>query len=279
MIPCISQVTTLSTPFEADLSPYARAGFEAVEVWLTKLETYLASHSIADARSTLEAEGLRPLAASTQGGLLVSRGAERLAHWEHFRRRLDWLGELSIPVMVVAADHHDSPTPDDYRLCVDSIAEAAEVAGAAGVRLALEFQKGSGLCSCLETALALIAESGATGVGVCLDLFHYYTGPSKFEDLAFLTAENLAWVQVCDLSGTPREVAGDSDRIYPGDGDFAIRPIVDHFAAIGYAGGVSLELLNPSLWSIPADRVADFGHQALLRTLGDRAGAGSRGGV
>ena len=278
MIPCISQATTLSTPFEADLSPYARAGFEGVEVWLTKLETYLASHTIAEARSALDREGLKPLAAATQGGLLVSRGVERQAHWDHFRRRLGWLGELGIPVLVVAADHHDSPTPDDYRLCVDSMAEAAEAAKGQGVRLALEFQKGSGICSCLETAIALIGESGAEGVGVCLDLFHYYTGPSKFEDLAHLSLANLAWVQLSDLSGTPREVAGDSDRIYPGDGDFDLGPIIDRLAAIGYAGGVSLELLNPSLWAIPAGRVADFGHQAVLRTLGRHAPFDPRGG-
>ena len=35
MKPCISQATTLSTPFEADLDAYGRAGWPAVELWLT----------------------------------------------------------------------------------------------------------------------------------------------------------------------------------------------------------------------------------------------------
>jgi sugar phosphate isomerase/epimerase len=73
---------------------------------------------------------------------------------------------------------------------------------------------------------------GAPGLGVCLDLFHYYTGPSKFEDLAYLSCDNLAWVQVCDLSGTPREIASDGDRILPGEGDFQIGPILDHLGRI-----------------------------------------------
>jgi hypothetical protein len=38
--------------------------------------------------------------------------------------------------------------------------------------------------------------------------------------------------------------------------------------AIGYDGPVSLEVLNPNLWRIPADRVADLGFQAVRRTLG-----------
>ena len=56
-------------------------------------------------------------------------------------------------------------------------------------------------------------------------------GPSKFEDLAHLTPQNLAWVQVCDLSGTPRELAGDSDRILPGEGDFQLGPIIEQLGA------------------------------------------------
>src|SRR5262249_54417818 len=136
------------------------------------------------------------------------------------------------------------------------------------VRLALEFQKGACFCASLDTTLALIAQCDVAGVGVCLDLFHYYTGPSKFEDLGYLTPENLAWVQLCDLSGTPRELAGDSDRIFPGEGDFQIGPILDHLGQIGYDGYASLEVLNPQLWQIPADRVADAGYQALCRALG-----------
>ena len=279
MIPCISQATTLSTPFEDDLSSYARAGFGAVEVWLTKLETYLGGRSIGEVKALFEQEGIRPVAAASQGGLLLSRGSERETHWSHFRQRLEWLRELGITTLVVSPDFVQSPTQDDYRRGAASLAEAADLASAAGVRLALEFQKGSGYCSCLETAIALIGSSGAAGVGVCLDLFHFYTGPSKFEDLAYLTIDNLAWVQVSDLSGTPREIAGDSDRILPGEGDFQIGPILEHLGTIGYDGHVSLEVLNPSLWEIAADRVADAGFQAVQRVLGRWKPAQSWGGA
>jgi sugar phosphate isomerase/epimerase len=201
---------------------------------------------------------------------LLSSGAARQQHWAHYRRRLEVLAELRVPTLVVVADFASEPAPEDYGRASAALAEAAEVARPFGVRLALEFQKTARFCASLDTTLALIAQSGAAGVGVCLDLFHYYTGPSKFEDLAYLSPENLAWVQVCDLSGTPRELAGDADRILPGDGDFQIGPILDHLARVGYAGHVSLEVLNPQLWQIPADRVAAVGLQALRRVLGAR---------
>ena len=270
MKPCISQATTLSTPFEMDVESYGLAGWSSVELWLTKLETYLQSHSVEEAKTLLEQNGLKAVAAASQGGLLLSRDAERAAHWDLFRARLDLLRQLEVPTMVVAADFVLELVPEDYGLAAESLVEAAELATGAGVRLALEFQKGAKFCASLDTTLALIAQCGGPGLGVCLDLFHYYTGPSKFEDLAYLTAENLAWVQVCDLSGVPRELAGDADRIFPGEGDFLIGPILDHLASIGYEGFLSLEVLNPQLWSIPADRVADAGRHALERLLSPR---------
>lgn len=264
MIPCISQVTTLSTPFEDDVPAFARAGWPAVEVWLTKLETYLQLHSLDEARAVFADNGIVAAGAATQGGLLLSTGDSRSAHWDHFRRRLEILQALGIGTLVISADFASDPTTDDFARAAGGLAEAGDLAGAHGVRLALEFQKTAKFCASLDTTLALIAQSEAKNVGVCLDLFHYYTGPSKFEDLAYLTPDNLAWVQVCDLSGVPRELAGDADRILPGDGDFQIGPILEHLVRIGYGGCVSLEILNPQLWAVAAPAVADAG----LRSLG-----------
>lgn len=267
MIPCISQVTTLSTPFEDDLPAFARAGWPAAELSLNKLETFLLAHSIEDARRILSDHGIVAAAASLQGGLLLSRDDARATHWNHFRRRLAVLQSLGVGTLILAPDFATDPTPDDFGRAVSSLREAGTLAQSHDVRLALEFQKTAKFCASLDTALALIAQSDAPNLGVCLDLFHYYTGPSKFEDFDYLSRDNLAWVQVCDLSGVPRELAGDSDRIMPGDGDFRIAPILDHLARIGYDGHISLELMNPGLWPIAAGAVADAGLRALARVL------------
>jgi sugar phosphate isomerase/epimerase len=281
MKPCISQATTMSTPLEADLPAFARAGWPAVELWLTKVEAFLARHSASDVRALLQEHGLVAAAAAGQGGLLLSCGEERKAHWDLFRRRLELLSSLEVPLLVVAADFTQDPGARDYGRAATSLAEAAELASQYGVRLALEFQKRSGFCASLDTALGLIAQADTANLGVCLDVFHYQTGPSKFEDLGYLTRENLAWVQLCDVSGTPRELAAESDQILPGEGDILLDPLLDHLDRLGYDGYVSLEVANPLLWQVPADRVADLGHQALERVLGRRSldqSAARRGG-
>lgn len=267
MKPCISEATTLPSSFAEDVAAYADAGWSALEVWLTKLETHLAQHSIAETRRLLADRGLTLAAAAYQGGLLLSQGEQRKAHYDHFRRRLDLCQQLGIGVLLVVADFAERVDATSLGRSVVSLRQAAQWAEGFGVRLALEFRGSATFCSSLDTALALVAQCGEANVGVNLDLFHYYTGPSKFEDLALLTPQNLAHVQIADVAGVPRELATDSDRVLPGDGDFQLAPLVQQLRAIGYTGWVSLELMNPTLWQTKPSQVAELGRMALERLL------------
>jgi sugar phosphate isomerase/epimerase len=267
MRPCISQATTLSSSFADDVNNYADGGCHALEVWLTKLESHLEAHSAADTRKLLEDRQMALAAASYQGGLLLSQGEQRRAHYDHFKRRLDLCQHFAIPTLLVATDFVEKVGPTDLERAVVSLRQAAEWANAFNIRLALEFRGKATFCASLDTALALVAAADAPNVGVAFDLFHYYTGPSKFDDLALLTPANLAFVQVSDLAGVPRELATDADRIFPGEGDFNLIPIFRHLRTIGYDGWVSLELLNPTLWQARPSQVAEFGLAALNRLL------------
>jgi sugar phosphate isomerase/epimerase len=267
MKPCISQAVTLSRTFVEDVNGYADGGCHAIEVWLTKLENHLEKHSVADTLKLLADREMTLAAASYQGGLLLSQGEQRKAHYEHFKRRLDLCQSFGISTLLIAADFMENVDATSLQRAIVSLTQAAQWAAAFGVRLALEFRGSASFCCSLDTALALIAHCGESNVGVNLDVFHYYTGPSKFEDLALLSCANLAFVQLSDVLGVPRELASDSDRILPGEGDFSLKPIVEHLRAIGYDGWVSLELFNPTLWQLKPAQVAELGLAALNRLL------------
>jgi len=269
MKPCLSEATTLPIPFAEDVAAYADAGCTAMEVWLTKLETHLESHSAEDTQKLLEDRTMQLVAGSYQGGLLLSQGEKRKAHYDHFRRRLDLCAYFGIPSMLVVADFVEAIDPTALERAVVSLKQAAQWAAAFNVKLALEFRGKANFCSSLDTALSLIACCGEPNVGVNFDVFHYYTGPSKFEDLGLLTKENLAFVQLSDLAGVPRELATDADRILPGEGDFRLTPIVEHLRGIGYDGWVSVELMNPTIWKVKPSQVAELSMGALKRTLGE----------
>ena len=268
MRPCISEATTLSNTFAEDVNGFADAGCHALEVWLTKLETHLEKHSVADTRKLLEDREMTLAAASYQGGLLLSQGEQRRAHYDHFKRRLDLCQSFDITTLLVAADFADKVDATSLERAIVSLTQAAQWAAAFKVRLALEFRGSASFCASLDTAVAVVAQCGEPNVGVNLDVFHYYTGPSKFEDLDLLSPENLAFVQLSDVIGVPRELAADADRILPGEGDFRLESIVAKLRAIGYDGWVSLELLNPSLWKIKTSQVVELGYAALRRVLG-----------
>jgi sugar phosphate isomerase/epimerase len=268
MIPCISEASTLPRTFVEDVAGYADGGCQVMEVWLTKLETHLEKHSSSETRKLLEDRQMTLAAASYQGGLLLSQAQQRSASFDHFKRRLDLCQSFNIPILVIAADFAVRIDQASLERAVLSLREAARWAQAFNVRLALEFRGKATFCASLDTAVTLVTASGEANVGVCLDVFEYYTGPSKFDDLALLNKDNLALVQVSDVAGVPRELASDSDRILPGEGDFHLEPIVAHLRSIGYAGPVSLELFNPHLWQARPAQVAELGLEAVRRLLG-----------
>jgi sugar phosphate isomerase/epimerase len=175
---------------------------------------------------------------------------------------------LDVGTLVVAADAVGPLGSPDLDRLQASLNQAAERAGNAGIRLALEFQASAAFGNNLQTAAALVAETGSPHLGLCLDVFHYYLGPSKPEDLACLTRKNLFHVQLCDLAGIPRELATDGDRILPGDGDIFLSPILEALRTIGYDDYVSLELMNPQIWQVPARQLGEVGMTAMRKMLG-----------
>ncbi|MCE9532774.1 MAG: sugar phosphate isomerase/epimerase [Planctomycetes bacterium] len=267
MKPCISEATTLPATFAEDVAAFADTGWPAMEVWLTKLETHLQSHSTEETKALLLEKNILLAAASYQGGLLLSQGEARKVHFDHFKRRLTICQEFGIPTMLLVADFAQRVDGTSLERAIVSLKQAGQWAAGFNVRLALEFRGSDTFCSCLDTALSLVEQANEPNVGVNLDVFHYYKGPSKFEDLERLTPGNLAFVQFSDVAGVPRELATDSDRVMPGEGDFRLDCILDKLKLIGYDSFISLELMNPVLWQSKTTQVAELGLTALRRFI------------
>lgn len=273
MIPAISQTCTMPSSVEDDIHAYGDAGAEAVELWLTKVEDYLKNHSVGDFKDLIASRNLKIAAGSVQGGILFSQGEVRKAAWDLFEQRLQLCSMLQIPTLVIVPDivvatPNASIDQTDIERGQISARQAAELAAKFNVRLALEFQGRAPFLNNLESAVSFTDSIQHPNLGLCVDLHHFYVGPSKYEDLRYLTPANLFHVQLSDLADVPRELASDSDRILPGDGDFAIAPFVERLREIGYAGFVSLEVWNPTFWQISPSQVADIGLTSLRQSLG-----------
>lgn len=268
MIPTFSSATLLGTPLEEQLPALADGGGHAVDVWLTQLEEAVTRTGGDRLRKLLTDRDLKLVSACYQGGLLLSQGEERRVQFDHLQSRLSLCQEFGIGTLALVPDFADKVSATDVQRAVVSLKQAGQLAASFGIRLALEFRGHSKWCACLPTAAVLVEAAAEPNVGICFDLFHFYTGPSKFEDLGLLTNENLFLVQLADLAGTLRELAGDADRILPGEGDFQLEPVIQHLRRMNYAGPVAVELLNPALWKMKPSGVASAAMGSLRRALG-----------
>src|ERR1043166_8636242 len=140
MKPCISEATTMPCTFAEDVTAFAAADWQGMEVWLTKLETHLEKNSATDTRKLLEDRQITLAAAAYQGGLLLSQGEERRAHYDHFRRRLDLCQAFGIPTLLVVADFVGTVDQTALERAVVSLRQAAQWAAGFNVGLALEFR-------------------------------------------------------------------------------------------------------------------------------------------
>ena len=264
---CLSQTCTLPNGFLDDLAGYADGGMRHIEVWLTKLEQALDKVTLPELQQLLAEREIQLVAAAYQGGLLLSQGEQRKAHFDHFRQRLELCQALQIPTMLLVADFAQRPDQQSLQRAMVSLQQAAQWAAGYGVRLGLEFRGTDSFCASLDTAITLVESCPEPNVGVCLDLFHFYKGPSKSEDLQRLTKANLAHVQLCDVAGIPREVMSDSDRVFPGEGEFQVTPLIQKLKEIDYQGYLSVELFNPVIWNAKPSQVAELARTAVERLL------------
>lgn len=272
MQPALSQACTLSASLEDDIHGFADAAGTAIELWLTKVEDYVKTHSVEELRRLADEREQSLIAASFQGGLLLSQGEARREAWQQFEQRLVLLQQLKVPLLVVTADYLGPFSQVDIERSQVSLKQAGEAAERHGIRLALEFQARNTFINNLETAVSFVESVERPNVGLCLDAFHFSVGSSKTEDLRYLTPQNLFHVQFCDVADRPRELAADSDRILPGEGDFPLTAIIERLTAIGYSGYVSLELLNPLFWGISPRQVGEIGLTALRVALRQNSG-------
>lgn len=262
MIPAISQVCSLASSFEEDLAQFDLPG---VEVWLTKLEAHVHEHGLEATARIVEAYPGKLVAAAYQGGLWQNPSAARDEAWQLFRSRLELCRAIGIPVVIVAADMAGKPSIELVRSWQDDLRRAGDLASEYGIRLAIEFQARATVGNNLLSLAAILAPLEHDSLGICLDSFHFFTGPSQSEDLARCPAELLFHVQLSDLLAQPRELASDSDRILPGDGDIPLSPIVEHLRRTDYQGAVSVETLDPLIGQSPPAQLGDAVRAALER--------------
>jgi sugar phosphate isomerase/epimerase len=200
-------------------------------------------------------------------GLLVASSSNQLGLMEPSEQRLKNIEELKWKVelaQAIGADRLVTPsagnatyTVDDYKRGVDNMREAAEIAKPFGITLMLEHARTSRFAGSLPTALKLVRETNHPNYKVMMDTYHFWGGISKFEDLELLRDGELHHLHFEDVpADPPREIQGQPDRKFPGEGIAPLRRIVEVLKRKKYAGAVSFENFNPEVQATDPYQVA-----------------------
>ena len=281
---CVNPATTMPSDFATDVRAYSAAGFRAMELWLAKVERYLAEGgSLAAAASLLREHGLRAPAACSQGDLMLSEGEERRRSLDELRRRLEILAAIGCPTLIVVAEALPQPLPRPldslYARAAAGLAEACDLARPYGVSLALEFIKGPRLAGTPLTAQEIARRAERENAGVLFDTFHFYAGYGKLEDLERLDGRRVLFVHVNDAPGSfPREALSDKERVFLGEGGFPLAAIFQGLRRAGYAGYYSLELFNDEVWALDPFAAARRAYANMVERLGPDEAADERNG-
>jgi sugar phosphate isomerase/epimerase len=181
-------------------------------------------------------------------------GAEAPQGGEDLRASIEMAAGLGAPVLTIVTGGTEPGTKgvlETQKRLAERVAEAAPLAAAAGISLALEPLNPmfGGNRTCLFTvadALAVADQVAAPNVGIAVDVYHVWWDRTLAESLAAARGRVLGY-HLCDWLQNTRHMLLDRGMMGDGVADLrAIRQAVEDRA--GYAGLCEVEIFSAETW-------------------------------
>jgi sugar phosphate isomerase/epimerase len=268
----ISQVSTLTATFAADLDAYSAAGADGIGIWELKLED--------DSLDRFRASGLG--AASAVPRVPSIHPLPLLPGPDDPRERVDAILQSLERLAPFAPSGVVCLTgPGDRATVVAGLQEIGAAAHRLGLRIALEpYQHEGGerwsLVHSLGEAADLIDEVGSPAIGIQFDVWHLWNTPNLVEEIE-THVDRFAGVHVNDHREPTR---GWADRALPGDGDADVPTILAALDRAGWDGFYDLEIFSDngafgasypdSLWNLDPHDLAARGRDSFIRCWQER---------
>ena len=241
----IHQNTSAGAGYRRSLDGWARAGIKQVEVTNGLLDGFLQNDSPAAARRVLTDSGLTMVSGACGVGGLWEPNPNRAMALENLKRRCDQFAALGTTHIYSPAGTTAKFTEDDYKTGAANMREVGEIARQSGLIMMCEAVRASTFISTLPTLLKLTREAAHPNMKALLDIYHFYSGMSKLEDLDQIRPGEIGHVHFQDVPDMPRELFDNTTRIIPGDGVAPLTRILAKLSDRGYSGPLSVELFLP----------------------------------
>jgi len=271
MILGFNGATTMKADLQTDVAVAAGAGFQALEIWASKMDRYLESHTVSDLKALFSAHGIQPASVNSIE-FITFRNPEE---YEEIRRRCAWLSEvcrdLGCDRIVVVPGPLPEGGAGPEEVLEESVRVLRDLSGIAtafGVNLAFEFL-GFPWCSVrtLESSREIVRETDRENVGLVLDTCHFFAGGSDPDSIGSLDPASLFIFHINDVEDRPRGTVEDAHRLLPGEGVIPLDDILRRLAGTGFDGLCSLELFRPAYWERDPEELAGEALRKVRRVL------------
>lgn len=255
----LNGATTLLGTLEQDIDAAVASGYDGLEFWLQKLNTYLETGTLAALRQRLDRTGLKRLTLNSLERFSFNdpSGHQRmLVDAERLCRLANALG-IETVIVVPSPKPAWATREDVMKESERSLRDLLAIAERYEVKLGVEFiGSADNSINNLGDALALIRRMNHPRLGVVVDTFHFYANGSRMEDLADLKPGELTIFHINDVEPGDKASLSDDKRLYPGLGVLPLKEMLATLKSVGYDGFVSVEIFRPEYWHQPVASVA-----------------------
>jgi len=263
--------TTMYADLETDIKATQHGGFRYLEVWASKMDTYLKSHSVDELAAMFKTYNVTPTAINSIE-FIAFRSPQEYAE---IRDRCRALSRIAKAIGCASVVVVPSPLPDrsmSWSSIVDEyvrvLRDLSAVAAEHDVKLCFEFL-GFGWCT-VRTPRAcweIVKKTDRPNVGMTIDAAHFYGGGGLLDELDAIDPARIYTFHLDDLEDTPKEAITDATRLIPGTGVIPLADLCQRLKKIGFNGQCSVELFRPEYWEWDPMKLATTIHDAALKVL------------
>lgn len=238
----------LSIEEEIDIA--AKAGYDGIEIWMMRLEKYLAEgKKLTDLRKRIEDHGLALENIIGFAPWIVDDDEQREKGVAQMQREMELMAELGGTRIAAPASGATGERIADLEACGERYRRILEIGDSIGVTPLLELWGGSKTLCRLSDTIAISVAAAHPKASLLLDAYHLYKGDNDFESLRQINGASMHVFHLNDYpAAPPRETIADKDRVFPGDGICPLEKVIAILYETGFRGTMSLELFNPVYW-------------------------------
>lgn len=262
---CLNTSTIQPTPLLEKIRLAGKHGFQAVELWLSDVEQYVAEEGrLTDITAALADNGLIVPCTIALKGWVDADEQDYAATLDTCRRRFALAAQLGARFLVATP----SRPAAEITLITQRYRDLLRIGRSMGVRPAMEFLGFSQSVFTVGQAWKVVVDCGEPDATLVLDSFHLYRGGSDLSDCEPIPAERIANYHINDAPAyPPRLEQADSDRVMPGEGILDLESQISLLRRKDYRGPVSLELFNRELWRRDPNQVVQLGMERMQALL------------